>query len=62
MCAPDPPPAPDYSGIAASSDYAANLGYQAAKDDLDFRRGVYEETSRVSRSCTTSRRTSRTSS
>lgn len=43
MCAPDPPPAPDYSGIAASSDYAANLGYQAAKDDLDFRRGVYEE-------------------
>lgn len=43
MCAPSPPPAPDYSGVAASSKEAAELGYKAANEDLDFRKQVYEE-------------------
>lgn len=43
MCAPDPPPAPDYGPIAASSEAAAQYGYQAANEDLAFRRQVYDE-------------------
>lgn len=45
MCcdSPSPPPAPDFSSIAAASDKAAEYGYQAAGEDLAFRRQVYEE-------------------
>lgn len=39
----DSPDAPDYSEIAASNKYAAQKAYQAAQDDLDFRRQVYDE-------------------
>lgn len=45
MCcdAPSPPPPPDLRPVAAASDRAAELGYQAAQDDLAFRRQVYAE-------------------
>lgn len=40
---PAPPPPPDYSKIAASSDHAADMGYQAANEDLAFRKQTYAE-------------------
>lgn len=43
MCAPDPPPAPDYGPTAAASERAAELAYQTGAEDLAFRRQVYEE-------------------
>jgi len=34
---------PDYTATAAASDKAAQLSYQSAKDDLDFRKQVYQD-------------------
>lgn len=44
MCcdSPSAPPPPDYSGIAAANEAAAKYGYQAAQDDLAFRKEVYQ--------------------
>ena len=36
-----PPPPPNYAPMAASSDYAANLGYTAANNQLAFQQQVY---------------------
>lgn len=35
--------APDYSGVAAASDKAAEYAYKAASDDLSFRKNVYND-------------------
>lgn len=40
---PSPPPPPDYSGIAASNEQAAQLAANAAANDLAFRQQVYQE-------------------
>jgi hypothetical protein len=42
MCCSDQE-APDYSGVAAANEKAAQFAYQAAQDDLAFRRQVYAE-------------------
>jgi hypothetical protein len=39
----DPPPAPDYSGIAAANAEGARYAKEAADNDLAFRRQVYAE-------------------
>lgn len=39
----DPPPPPDYTPIASANAEAAKYAYQAADNDLAFRRQVYEE-------------------
>jgi hypothetical protein len=43
MCAPSPPPPPDYSGVAAANEEAARIAYQAANEDLSFRKQVYAD-------------------
>ena len=45
MCcdSPSPPPAPDYSGIAAANSESARYSKEAADNDLAFRRQVYDE-------------------
>lgn len=42
-CAASPAPAPDYTGISAANEKAAQLGYQAAADRLAFDKQVYDE-------------------
>jgi predicted house-cleaning noncanonical NTP pyrophosphatase (MazG superfamily) len=48
MSSADPPPAPDYSGVAAASEKSAQLSYDMAMKQFDFYKQQYDENKEVS--------------